>query len=80
VRAPAAMLRLLGMRRARLLSGDVLRFQARSSAVIWVLWRHDGWWAIAGSHGWLHGTREHALDTAKWLSENLGLPIRETRL
>jgi hypothetical protein len=29
--------------------------------------------------GWLHGSREAALETARELSENLGLPIREAQ-
>lgn len=55
----------------------IVRFPARASAAIWIMREQEAWLVLARSHGWLHGSREHALDTAKWLSQNLGLPIRE---
>jgi hypothetical protein len=66
--------------RTRSFTGDVLRFPPRASHAIWIVREREGWLVLAREHGWLHGTREHALDTARWLSKNLGLPIREARL
>jgi hypothetical protein len=37
----------------------------------------DGWITLAGAHGWLFGSLADAQSTARWLSHNLGLPIRE---
>jgi hypothetical protein len=69
------------LRGARLLAGDVLRFPARSSSVVWLTWREgEGWLVLAGSHGWSFGSRSAALDAARWHSKNLRLPIREVRL
>jgi hypothetical protein len=36
----------------------------------------DGWLALAGSSGWLFGSRADAIAEAGWLSHNLGLPVR----
>ena len=35
-----------------------------------------GWLAIAGAHGWLCGSLSEARAMARWLSHNLGLPVR----
>ena len=35
-----------------------------------------GWLVLAGDHGWLHGDPGAAFEDARWLSENLGQPIR----
>jgi hypothetical protein len=37
----------------------------------------DGWLAIAGAHGWLCGSLAEARAVARWLSDNLKLPVRE---
>jgi hypothetical protein len=33
------------------------------------------WWAIAGSFGWLHGSRAAAIDDAVGLACDYGLPV-----
>jgi hypothetical protein len=38
----------------------------------------DGWFTLAGAHGWLFGSLTDARTEARWLSHNLGgLPIHE---
>jgi hypothetical protein len=58
----------------------LFRFPPRRAIAIWVVEERngDGWLAIAGSHGWLFGSRADATAEARWLSHNLGLPVRET--
>jgi hypothetical protein len=34
------------------------------------------WLVVVRSHGWLHGDERGALDDARWLADNFGLPIR----
>ena len=56
----------------------VIRFPLRRSAILVVRERDgDGWLALAGSHGWLFGSRDAAVAEAKWLACNLSLPFRE---
>jgi hypothetical protein len=56
---------------------EVVRFPPRASCAIWIVREGEAWLALAGPHGWSFGSREHARDAARWLSGNLGLPIRE---
>jgi hypothetical protein len=35
------------------------------------------WLVLANAHAWIHGNAKAARDDAQWLSQNLGLPIRE---
>jgi hypothetical protein len=58
---------------------SVVRFPLRRVASILIVRERDsgGWLALAGSHGWLFGSRADALAEAKWLARNLALPIRE---
>jgi hypothetical protein len=37
----------------------------------------EGWLTIAGAYGWLFASLADARAEARWLSRNLGLPIRE---
>jgi hypothetical protein len=37
----------------------------------------DGWFTLAGAHGWLFGSLAEAQFEARWLALNLDLPIRE---
>jgi hypothetical protein len=56
----------------------IIRFPPRRCAAVWLLRAHDGGWLVlARGHGWLHGSRSAALETARWLATNLGFPIRE---
>jgi hypothetical protein len=56
-------------------AGDVLRFPPRT---IWLKRDADcSWLVIAGRHGWAFGSRADALAAARWLSANLGLPVKE---
>jgi hypothetical protein len=57
----------------------VIRFPPRSIQTIVVYREHDdgGWLVIARAHGWLFGSLADARREARWLSQNLGLPIRE---
>jgi hypothetical protein len=61
------------------MTASVLRFPLRRAAAIFVCAERDGggWLAIAGAHGWLCGSLNEARAVARWLSHNLGLPIRE---
>jgi hypothetical protein len=57
---------------------NVLRFPHRRNAAIFVFEERDddGWLTIAGGYGWLFGSLAEARREARWLSQNLGLPIR----
>ncbi|MPZ36594.1 MAG: hypothetical protein GEU95_00795 [Rhizobiales bacterium] len=55
---------------------DVIRFPMRRSAVIWVTNVTGQWVVLNGDHGWIHSDRAGALQDARWLSKNTGLPIR----
>jgi hypothetical protein len=38
----------------------------------------EGGWLVLGErgNGWLHGSHSAAVQDAKWLGKNLGLPVR----
>ena len=56
----------------------VVRFPARCAAAVWLLQASEGGWLVlARAHGWLFGSLVEARSAARWLSRNLGLPIRE---
>ena len=57
---------------------SVVRFPLRRIAAILVTRERngEGWLALAGSHGWLFGSRAEALQEAAWLARNLDLPVR----
>jgi hypothetical protein len=57
----------------------VIRFPPRRVAAIIICKEPngDGWLTIAGAHGWLFASRAEARAEAQWLSNNLGLTIRE---
>lgn len=55
----------------------VARFPMRRSLAVWITRDDLGWLVIAGSHGWLFGSRDEAAEEARWLSCNRGYPIRE---
>jgi hypothetical protein len=61
------------------MTAAIIRFPPRRASAIFVCEERDGygWLAIAGAHGWLHGSLHEARADARWLSRNLGLPIRE---
>jgi hypothetical protein len=54
----------------------IRRFPYRRVAAVLVFQADDGWLALAGSHGWLFGSRAEALQEASWLARNLNLPVR----
>jgi hypothetical protein len=56
----------------------VIRFHPRRLAAVFVCEERSGggWLAIAGAHGWLCGSLNEARAVARWLSQNLGIPIR----
>lgn len=59
------------------MSAQIERLPPRRAAVIWLLRETSGGWLVlAREHGWLHGEYDDALDDARWLARNLGLPIR----
>ena len=61
------------------MTARIIRFPARNAAAIFVTpAREGGWIVIAREHGWLHGDARSAFANARWLSENLALPIRMT--
>jgi hypothetical protein len=57
----------------------VIRFPPRSVRAVLIASERDGegWLTLAGAHGWLFGSLADARAEARWLSHNLGLPIRE---
>jgi hypothetical protein len=57
----------------------LIRFPPRSVGAVVVCKERnsDGWLTIAGAHGWLFGSMAEARAEARWLSLNLGIPIRE---
>jgi hypothetical protein len=52
------------------------RFPPKRASCIWLLRADDAWLVLAREHGWLHGDYRAALDDARWLARNLGLPVR----
>lgn len=56
---------------------EIVRFPARRAAAVWILRDAGAWLVLAGSHGWLHGSRDDADADAGWLSKNLALPVRD---
>jgi hypothetical protein len=63
----------------RVLTSAVLRLPPRRFAAVFICEERSGggWLALAGSHGWLCGSRADAIAEAEWLARNLGLPVRE---
>ena len=59
------------------MSARIIRFPPRRSSAIWILREGPVWLVLARGHGWLHGDRASAFREAHWLSQNLGVPIRE---
>jgi hypothetical protein len=61
------------------MTAAIIRFPPRRASAIFVCAERggDGWLAIAGAHGWLFGSLAEARGAARWLSRNLGLPVRE---
>jgi hypothetical protein len=61
------------------MTAGVVRFPARRMAAVFICEERagDGWLAIAGAHGGLCGSLNEARAVARWLSHNLGLPVRE---
>jgi hypothetical protein len=57
----------------------IIRFPPRPIGAVLICRERngDGWLTIVGDHGWLFGSVTDARAEARWLSRNLGLPIRE---
>jgi hypothetical protein len=57
----------------------IRRFPLRRVAAVLVVRKRDGegWLALAGNVGWFFGSLTEARVEARWLSQNLGLPVRE---
>jgi hypothetical protein len=53
-----------------------LRFPMRRSLAVWITRDGPAWLVLAREHGWLFGSRVEADAEARWLSGNLGFPIR----
>jgi hypothetical protein len=58
------------------MTARVIRFPPRRSAAVWILRAEGAWMVIVRSHGWMHGNYGDALEDARWLAKNYGLPIR----
>jgi hypothetical protein len=59
------------------MTARVVPFPPRRLAAVWILpLRDSGWLVLVGSSGWLHADYDAAIEDAKWLSRNVGLPIR----
>jgi hypothetical protein len=61
------------------MSARVLRFPPRRMAAVFVCQERagEGWLALAGPYGWLHGTRDAALEDAREVAASFGIPVRE---
>jgi hypothetical protein len=57
-------------------AAPIIRFPPRRRTTIFIVNDEDGWLVVAGSHGWSHGDYAAALADARWLAQNLALPIR----
>jgi hypothetical protein len=57
----------------------VVRFPLRRAACVWLVREGPAWLVLVRGHGWLHGDSVAAFLDARWLSHNLGLPIRVVR-
>jgi hypothetical protein len=56
----------------------IVRLPPRRRSAIFVCADRDGaWLTLAGAHGWIFGSRADAIAEARWLGNNLGLPVRE---
>lgn len=55
---------------------SLIRFPTRAAACIWIVRDGAAWLVLARDHGWLHGSFHDALADARWLADNLSLPIR----
>jgi hypothetical protein len=55
---------------------SIVRFPVRRSAAVWITRENDAWLVLAGSHGWLCGSREEADREAQWLARNRDYPVR----
>jgi hypothetical protein len=53
-----------------------IRFPMRRSLAVWIMPEGPAWLVLAREHGWMFGSRREADIEARWLSSNLGLPIR----
>jgi hypothetical protein len=58
------------------MTGQILRFPLRRSASVWIIREGAAWLVLARGQAWLHGSHRAALADARWLAQNLGLPIR----
>jgi hypothetical protein len=57
----------------------IIRFPPRRMCAVIICREREvgGWLVIARAHGWLFGSLADARAEARWLADNLGLPIRE---
>jgi hypothetical protein len=53
------------------MTAAIERFPLRRSHAIWISREDTAWLVLALGHGWLHGSRSAALETARWLAANL---------
>jgi len=60
------------------MTSAVVRFPPRRLRAVWILplRSESGWLVLHGAHGWLHGDYDTAVEDARWLARNNGLPIR----
>jgi hypothetical protein len=61
------------------MSAAILSFPARHAHAVFIAKEREGqgWYALAGSSGWLCASLSEARAVARWLSRNLGVPVRE---
>jgi hypothetical protein len=59
------------------MTAQIIPFPHRLPPSVIVMREEAAWLVVAGSHGWLHGDHRVAMQDARWLARNLGLPIRE---
>jgi hypothetical protein len=58
------------------MTASTIRFPMRRSQAVWIAAEGPAWLVLAREHGWLFGSRREADIEARWLSSNLGLPVR----
>jgi hypothetical protein len=61
------------------MTAQIIPFPRRPLPSVIVTREGAAWLVVAGSNGWLHGSRRSAMQDARWLSHNLDLPIREAQ-
>jgi hypothetical protein len=58
------------------MTAQIIPLPTRASFAVRITREGEAWLVLVGAYGWLHGDQCAAFVDARWLSKNLGLPIR----